>query len=162
LGFGQQSGDDRPVEVRRRDHLERKFNEWLKQEESKAVRWTVLRPVEAKSNLPLLTVLDDGSVLAGGDQTKRDVYDVRFRGDLKGVTAVRLEVLPDDSLPKRGPGRVYYEGAFGDFFLSEVTLTAGGEAVRFARASQDFADGTNNATAAIDGNPLTGWSINRG
>src|SRR5436190_1444402 len=39
LGFGQQSGDDRPVEVRRRDHLERKFNEWLKQEESKAVRW---------------------------------------------------------------------------------------------------------------------------
>jgi hypothetical protein len=162
LGFGQQSSDDRPVEVRRRDHLERKFNEWLKQEENKAVRWTVLRPVEAKSNLPLLTVLDDGSVLASGDQTKRDVYDVRFGGDLKGVTAVQLEVLPDDSLPKRGPGRVYYEGAFGDFFLSEVTLTAGGEAVRFARASQDFADGTNNAAAAIDGNPLTGWSINRG
>jgi hypothetical protein len=162
LGFGQPSSDDRPVEVRRRDHLERKFNEWLKQEESKAVRWTVLRPVEAKSNLPLLTVLDDGSVLASGDQTKRDVYDVLFRGDLHGVTALRLEVLPDDSLPKRGPGRVYYEGAFGDFFLSEVTLTAGGEPVRFGRASQDFADGTNNAAAAIDGNPLTGWSINRG
>src|SRR5262249_39513680 len=73
--FGRQSGDDRPVEVRRHEHLERKFNEWLKQEESKAVRWTVLRPVEAKSNLPLLTLLDDGSVLASGDQTKRDVYD---------------------------------------------------------------------------------------
>src|SRR5262249_52891588 len=103
LGFGRQSGDDPPVGVRRPQRVERKFDEWLKQEEGKAVRWTVLRPVEAKSNLPLLTVLDDDSVLVSGDQTKRDVYDLLFRGDLRGVTALRLEVLPDDRLPKRGP-----------------------------------------------------------
>jgi hypothetical protein len=151
-----------PVEVRRRNHLEKKFDQWLRQESARAVRWTVLRPVEARSNLPLLTVLEDNSVLASGDQSKRDVYHVKFRAGLQGVRAIRLEVLPDDRLPKRGPGRVYYEGAPGDFFLSEVTVTAGGKPVRLVRASQSFANGKNNAAAAIDGKPETGWSINGG
>src|SRR5438128_1022343 len=77
------------------------------------------------STLPLLTILGDGSVLASGDQNKRDVYDLTYRTDLLGITALRLEVLPDDSLPRHGPGRTFYEGAPGDFFLSELTLTAG-------------------------------------
>ncbi len=159
LGLGQRQDDKRPVEVRRRENLQRHFDEWLADESARAVRWRVLRPAEAKSNLPLLTVLGDGSVLASGDMSKRDVYDLAFRGDFRGVTAVRLEVLPDDRLPKRGPGRVYYEGPFGDFFLSEFTLSADGKPVKFARASQSF--GTS-AAAAIDGNPLTGWSIGGG
>jgi hypothetical protein len=78
------------------------------------------------------------------------------------VTALRLELLPDESLPKKGPGRVYYEGPFGDFFLSEFTVTADGSPVKLSRATQSFADGANTAAKAIDGNPLTGWSINRG
>jgi hypothetical protein len=151
-------GDARPIEVRRREHLEQKFNAWLQQEAARAVHWTVLRPVEAKSNVPRLTVLDDNSVMASGDMSKRDIYDLKFRTDLRGVTALRLEVLPDASLPKHGPGRVYYEGAFGDFFLSEITLTAGGKPFRFSRASQSFANG-GGAAAAIDGKPETGWSI---
>ena len=39
------------------------------------------------------------------------------------LSALRLEALPDDSLPARGPGRAYYEGRKGDFFLSELTAT---------------------------------------
>jgi hypothetical protein len=148
-----------PVEVRRREHLNRQFEAWLARESGRAVRWQVLRPAEARSNLPLLTVLDDSSVLASGDMGKRDVYDLTFRGDFRGVTALRLEVLPDGRLPRRGPGRVYYEGPFGDFFLSELTLSAGGRPAQFARASQSF--GTK-ASLAIDGDPHTGWSINGG
>ena len=34
--------------------------------------------------------------------------------------------MPHDSLPRGGPGRIFYEGPFGDFFLSEITLTADG------------------------------------
>ncbi len=162
LNLGLANDDDRSVAVRRKEHLERKFNEWLKAEVGRAVRWEVLRPAAAKSNLPLLTVLDDGSVLASGDQSKRDVYDVTFRGDLKGVTALRLEVLPDDSLPKHGPGRVSYEGPFGDFFLSELTLTADGKPLKLARATHSFASGASTAATAIDGDPLTGWSIDVG
>jgi hypothetical protein len=159
LSLGQREDDKRPAEVRRRDNLRRKFEEWLAAESARAVRWQVVAPTEAKANVPLLTVQKDGSVLASGDMSKRDVYDLAFRGDFKGVTALRLEVLPDDSLPKHGPGRVYYEGGFGDFFLSEFTLGAGGKPVKLARASQSF--GTS-AAAAIDGRPLTGWSINGG
>jgi hypothetical protein len=146
----------------RQVHLERKFNEWLEREAARTVRWTVLRPAEAKANLPLLTVLDDDSVFASGDQSKRDVYDLAFRTDLHGITAIRLEVLPDERLPKHGPGRVFYEGAAGDFFLSEFTVTAGGRKVPLAKASHSFASGNYTAQNALDGDPQTGWSINGG
>jgi hypothetical protein len=154
--------DTRSVEARCRDHLERKFNEWLQREAARTVRWTVLRPIEAKSNPPLLTVLDDDSVLASGDQTKSDTYRLRFRTDLRGITAIRLEALPDERLPKHGPGRVDYEGPPGDFYLSEFGVTADGRKVQFARASHSFASGKQTAQFAIDGDPQTGWSINGG
>src|SRR5439155_6005919 len=54
--------DQRPEDVRRKEHLDRKFKEWLEREEARTVRWTVLRPAEAKSNLPLLTVQKDDSI----------------------------------------------------------------------------------------------------
>src|SRR5262249_5946552 len=40
----------------RNKKIEAAFGDWLKQEQAKAVKWEVLRPVEVKSNLPLLTV----------------------------------------------------------------------------------------------------------
>ncbi|HEU4753692.1 MAG TPA: DUF1549 domain-containing protein, partial [Armatimonadota bacterium] len=159
ISLGEPLESDRPLEARRREYLERRFNEWLSAETAKAVRWTPLRPVAARSNMPLLTVLDDGSVLASGDQTKRDVYDLSLKTDLKGITAVRLEVLPDDRLPNHGPGRVFYEGAPGDFFLSEITLAADGRPVKLSRATQSFG---SSAQLTLDGNPQTGWSINGG
>jgi hypothetical protein len=162
VSLGQRLEDKRPLEARRRAHLERQFNAWLERESARAVHWTILRPVEAKANMPLLKVLEDSSVLASSDQTKRDVYDLKYRTDLRGITAIRLEVLPHDSLPQRGPGRVYYEGAFGDFFLSELTLRADGRPVKFSRASSTFAAGNNKIANAIDGNPQSGWSINGG
>jgi len=44
--------------------------------------------------MPLLTVLPDDSVLASGDITKSDTYDLTFRDVPKWVTAIRLEALP--------------------------------------------------------------------
>jgi hypothetical protein len=162
LSVGRELEDPRPIELRRREQRERKFQEWIDREAARAVRWTELRPVQTRSNLPLLSILDDNSVLASGDQSKSDTYELCFRSDLAGITAIRLEVLPDDRLPKHGPGRVYYEGPFGDFFLCEFTVTAGGEPAPIARASHSFADGKSTAEAAIDGSPQTGWSINGG
>jgi hypothetical protein len=159
IGLGQQVNDKRPLAQRRQANLERQFKAWLEREETRAVRWTVLRPVETKTNLPLLKTLEDDSVLASSDQTKRDVYDLKYRTDLRGVTAIRLEVLPHDSLPENGPGRIFYEGTFGDFFLSEFTLNAAGKPVKFARATSTFSSGKNTIDKAIDGSPQTGWSI---
>src|SRR5262245_16648000 len=162
IGLGQRNDDPRPEDVRRRNHLEKKLAAWVGRETQRLVNWTVLRPVEAKANMPILTVLDDDSVLASSDQTKRDVYDLKFRTDLRGITAIRVEALPDDRLPGRGPGRVYYEGPVGDFYLSNITLAANGKLVKFARASQSFAEGKNTAATAIDDDLQSGWSINGG
>jgi hypothetical protein len=159
---GSTARDKGPLPIHRWVHLERRFNSWLQEESARAVHWTLLRPVEAKANLPRLTILADSSVLASGDQTKSDVYDLAYQSELHGITAIRLEVLPHESLPRHGPGRVYYEGPFGDFFLSELTVTAGGKPVRLAHASQSYADGANTAAAAIDTRTDTGWSIKGG
>ncbi len=157
-----QAGDPGSVARNRREHLERRFQEWLGRASAETVRWTLLEPVQATSNLPHLVIEPDGSILASGDQSKRDVYTVRLRGGLRGITAIRLEAIPDDRLPNRGPGRVFYEGPPGDFFLSEVRLTAGGKPVALKEATASNPKARDAAAAAIDGDPQTGWSIGGG
>jgi hypothetical protein len=162
LSLGEPIEDPRPGEVRRREHLETKFAEWLRRESARVVRWKPLQPAEAKSNLPLLTILPDGSVFAEGDQSKRDVYELRFGSDLKGLTALRLEVLPDERLPKHGPGRVFYEGPAGDFFLSEFKAATNGKPVAIQRATHSYAADKSGAPQTIDGDPQSGWAVNGG
>ncbi|NBV24479.1 MAG: DUF1553 domain-containing protein [Proteobacteria bacterium] len=146
------------------EHLEKRLAEWLATERSHAVPWTIARPDEAKSNLPLLTVQPDNSVFASGDISKNDTYTLRFRNVPAGTTALRLEALPDDRLPAHGPGMAYYEGPKGDFFLGELRVKAGGQPVKLARASQTYAKiwlggDKSSAALAIDGNPETGWGV---
>src|SRR5205807_4961424 len=77
-------------------------------------------------------------------------------------TALRLEVLPDSRLPSGGPGRVDYEGVFGNFFLSEFQARVGDEKIHFKSATQSFAAGANTAANAIDGDFQSGWEISGG
>lgn len=157
-------GDTRPIEARRAAALEEAFAAWLVRERERTVRWIPLKPAAMKSNLPLLTLQEDASIFASGDTTKSDTYQLRFTDAPRGITALRLEVIPDDRLPGHGPGMAYYEGPKGDFFLGEIRLTADGQPVKFAHASHSFAGnsmGAKNpvsAGLAIDGDPQTGWS----
>lgn len=144
--------------------LDAAFTKWLKRMQAEQVSWTSLRPVEATSNLPLLTIERDDAVFASGDTAKVDVYTLRFQPVPAGVTAIRLEALPDARLPEGGPGTTYYEGTRGDFFLGEIELFADGEAAPLAEASHSFAAnrfGKNPVSAelAIDGDLQTGWSV---
>ncbi|MGE4550396.1 MAG: DUF1549 and DUF1553 domain-containing protein, partial [Opitutales bacterium] len=141
---------------------EEKFAQWLKAEQGDATPWEVLQPTFMKTNLPRLEVLEDGSIFSTGDITKRDEFTLRFRSD-KPVTALRLEVLPDDRLPSGGPGRCYYEGRKGDFFLSELTGKADGKSVQFVNPSHSYGkisigSGKAHATNVLDGEGSTGWS----
>jgi Protein of unknown function (DUF1553)/Protein of unknown function (DUF1549)/Planctomycete cytochrome C len=162
LSLGYPMADARPLEVRRREKLEAAFAAWLDRETKRTARWTALEPLEAKSNLPLLTVQDDRSIFVSGDMTKRDLYQVKLKAGMKGIRALRLEVLPDERLPNHGPGRVFYEGPPGEFFLSELTVLADGKPVKMASADHSFAADGFKAAAAIDGDPQTGWGINGG
>jgi len=94
---------------------------WEARAMSSDVQWHTLEIVSAVSdNGATLTVQDDGSVLASGESPLTDVYAITANTDLTGITAVRLEVLADDRLPARGPGRV----AHGNFVLNEIELAA--------------------------------------
>ncbi len=152
-------------EERRKRNLETKFAAWLKSRKELARHWQVITPARMTTNLPRLELLEDGSILSTGDITKRDVFDLKF--DLASFTqpikAIRLEVLPDERLPAQGPGRAYYEGRKGDFFLSEVTAKSGEQSISFHEASHTFGkisigNGTAEAANVFDGDGSTGWS----
>lgn len=154
---------DLPLAERRRKSLETRFSAWIAAQTPTA--WTVLRPSRLASNLPKLETLADGSIFSSGDITKRDVFTLAFplEGLTAPVTALRLEVLPDERLPAGGPGRSYYEGRQGDFFLSEVIAQANGQPATFAAGSHSFGkisigSGNANAENVFDGDGSTGWA----
>jgi Protein of unknown function (DUF1549)/Protein of unknown function (DUF1553)/Planctomycete cytochrome C len=129
---------------------------WIKDRSSKTTNWQIVRPSKMEGGIPRLNQLADGSIYVTGDQTKLDVYTLTIPLPATGrVTAIRIEALPDSRLPGGGPGRVFYEGSAGDFFLSELTAVSDGKPVAFSGALQNGGD----ASKAIDGNKQTGWSI---
>ncbi len=162
LSLGVPVQDQRPPEVRRKELVDVRFEDWLARERRRAVPWTALKPVGAKSNLPLLAVQPDDSVFASGDISKSDTYDLEFRPGPGGITALRLEALPDDRLPRHGPGLAYYEGPKGDFFMGEFQILADGVPLKIASATESHArnnfGGSASARLATDGDPQTGWS----
>ena len=173
VSLGTQGADERSPAQRSADLLARRFQLWLDTAGPRASTWRPLAPAKVDSNLPLLTVLDDRSVISRGDITKSDTYRATLAGPLKKIRALRLEALPDEGLPAGGPGRIYYEGAPGDFFLSELTVKCDGRPVKIARATETFSaspepDPKNprrlatRAAEAVDGEPSSGWSINGG
>jgi mono/diheme cytochrome c family protein len=110
------------------------------------------------------TNLPDGSLLATGVNPIYDTITVEAETDLTGITAVLLEVLPDPSLPKNGPGRW---GQTGNFILDEFSLAATprtGPApaitqLPFASATANWEQQYYRAEHAVDSNPKTGWAI---
>ncbi|MDX1951536.1 MAG: DUF1549 domain-containing protein [Verrucomicrobiota bacterium] len=159
ISVGSEEPDERSLAERRKEHLEKKFSKWLERESTRAVTWERLTPIEASSPTPTLDIEPEGIIFASGDFTKSDTYTVRFKGVSSKIKAVRLEALPDDRLPKGGPGRVYYEGPEGDFFLSEFKLSAGGKVLQLTNATESFAKDKTGAGRAIDGDLQSGWSI---
>lgn len=140
--------------------LDRAFVNWQQSHASMDVRWKPVAPTATETNMARIREEGDRVLFAEGDQSKRDWYTLQFAPQEKPVYGVMIEALPDPRLPKQGPGRVYYEGPIGDFFLSEVTIEA--QAKKFPWASAEQSNGSGNASAAIDADPLSGWSINGG
>lgn len=88
---------------------------------TRPTNWVELHPSRtAASSGATLTVLPDGSILASGTRGEKDIYTVVAPTDLNGITAFRLEALPDASLPFGGPGR----SNDGNFILSDLRVTS--------------------------------------
>ncbi len=110
-------------------------------------------------------MLEDQSVLASADNPNNDTYEVELSTDLEKINAIRLEVLPDASLPDGGPGRAHLFSV-GDFLLTGLDLAARSATnpaewrpIALENASQDYSEPGKPAALAIDGLPDTGWAI---
>ena len=139
--------------------------EWEKQVAA-ASTWTVVDVTSAvSSGGATLAKQPDGSVLASGTNPERDIYTVVGQTSVKGIRAIRLELLPDDSLPQKGPGRA----PNGNVVLTRFLVTVAPKAnpastaqVKLARPRASFEQNGFPAANAIDsdeqGDP-TGWAI---
>ena len=125
--------------------------------------WVALDPTEMVSaGKATLTKRDDLSVVASGTNPQSETYTIVARTDLKGVTAVRVEALPDEAMVARGPGR----SDNGNAVLTDVRLGVSAAAapadrkpVKFKSASADFSQQNFPAASAIDDQPQSGWAI---
>ena len=147
--------------------LEGRFQQWLAAERGRIRNWQTVTPRRMSSNLPLLEQEPDGVIYASGDSTKHDIFELEFDISQEGVTALRLEALPDARLPARGPGMTYYEGTIGDFFLTELHIWKDGERIAVkdavhSYAKNRFGDQDTSAKLMIDGDIQTGWSVHQG
>ena len=162
VSFGDETADRNVAAQRLREARDERCVQWLAEQLPSVANWQPLRPASASSAAPILTVQDDGSIFCSGDFTKSDTYTVKFRDVPAGLKAIRLEMLPDDRLPNRGPGSVYYEGTAGNFWLSTVRLKADGQPVTLTNATESFAEKENTAAKTLDDDAQTGWSIGDG
>jgi hypothetical protein len=93
--------------------------EWEKANKS-AHTWKVVELCEFESARGTTFMeLGDHSLLAGTNSPGKDTYTMKFASRLSKATAIRLEVLPDESLPAHGPGR----SGSGNFVLNELAIS---------------------------------------
>jgi hypothetical protein len=136
--------------------FQRKRDEWIAKESARALHWKTLVPSAAKANLPRLSVLPDGSVLAAGDQSKRDRYELVFDNLPAGTTALRLEVLPHESagprprLLRRSVRRLPAERIDGGRRRSAADVPVGAAVVRRQRAGRRGRDRRQPAHLLVD------------
>jgi mono/diheme cytochrome c family protein len=102
--------------------------------------------------------LEDGSFLMTSNAGINDAYRILVRIASPRVAAVRLRVLPDEALPKNGPGLA----ADGSFALSEFYIDSEGGQHRFGEAFADDEQRAYPARAATDSDRRTAWSVNTG
>lgn len=135
---------------------------WLQQQQSATAWKTAALQTFTSTGNAQLNRLEDGSLLVSGTLPETDNTIITINpASLSQVTAIRLDVLPHESLPAGGPGRAEN----GNLHLNEIELkvfaTNGSEPqlVRFRNAVADFQQDGWTIAHAIDNNPRTAWGI---
>lgn len=130
-----------------------------------AAAWQVLSAdTFTSSSGSVLQRLPDGSVLAGGPRPDTDTFTITTAPATRGITALRLDVLCDDSLPMHGPGRMDN----GNLHLTEFEAqlfrkgASKPEKLKIRRATADFDQDGWTIAHAIDGDVKTAWGIHPG
>ncbi|MEZ6137477.1 MAG: PSD1 and planctomycete cytochrome C domain-containing protein [Pirellulaceae bacterium] len=148
------------------------FQNWLAELQATRAAWKTLEIQTAEAlHGTQLAPQQDQSLLASGPGSESNTYKIAASCPVEKINGFRLEVLPDETLPKQGPGRA----GNGNFVLTEfkAAVIAADGAKRTlvfsnATASIEQADGKNNpyqgwkAAATIDADAKGskwGWAI---
>ncbi len=106
---------------------------------------------------------DDGSVLVEGAGPAKEQYVLNFPYAEKRLSGLRLEVIPDKSLPKGGVGRSQNDG---NFVLSAIRVawkSKSGEIkeVPLAKAEADFSQTDYSVEQALKNDDIKkrGWAV---
>lgn len=141
--------------------LPQQLEKWLEIDANLVYEWRPLANASmAGRHKSTFRKLEDGSVLVEGENTRSDLYTIISTVD--SLSGLRLEVLPDDRLPKNGPGRAEN----GNFVLTNLQVLArqaGTEAeflpVKVSRAVADFSQKNWEVAKAINDNAEDGWAV---
>lgn len=116
--------------------------------------WITLKPTNIQSaGGATLTLQNDNSILASGENPNNDTYTLTAQID-DSFTGIRIEVIPDPSLPEKGSGRA----SSGNFILTKVTLKVDGKPVPLQKAAADFVQ-NEYSTENLGGDDAKGWAI---
>jgi hypothetical protein len=139
--------------------LPQKLAEWEKSiaaDGAKKTVWQAVAPRESSSTAKAtFTIGADKTIQVAGPNGATDVYSFTLSTELKKVSAVRLELLVDETTSAKGLGR----SVNGNFVMTNLRLQAAGKDVRLAQATSDFSQSGFPVANAIDADPSTGWAI---
>ncbi len=135
---------------------------WEEEFGQQPATWLPLEPTEfVSSDGSTLKILEDHSILASGVRPEKDTYTITAPSSLTKLSALRLDVLADDSLPLKGPGRQDN----GNLHLSEFEafVVEDGSAERtplkIKKATADWDQAGWTISHALDANLGTAWGI---
>ncbi|MBI3864797.1 MAG: PSD1 domain-containing protein [Planctomycetia bacterium] len=138
---------------------------WEKRITESITRWqTIETDSFVSSGGATLSKQPDHSVLAGGTRADKDTYTITLTLPAARFTGLRLEVLADDSLPMKGPGRQDN----GNLHLNEIqasitpkgtTDASAARPIKLVNPKADFNQAGWTIEMALDGNPATAWGI---
>lgn len=132
---------------------------WEQELQASRDRWTVLQPASVTSNGNVkFAVGDDGAVLASGPNPSTAEYEiitaVEDPVEPGQPFALRIDMLPHDSLPKKGPGRA----GNGNLVIHAVEMTIGGEPVTWRSGKATHSQNGHSPANVVSGQG-TGFAI---